>query len=712
MAQAAKVASRARTGPGKSLVIREYPLVRTRNIGIMAHIDAGKTTTTERILYYTGKSYKVGEVHEGTAQMDWMVQERERGITITSAATTCLWKDHWINIIDTPGHVDFTVEVERSLRVLDGAIAIFDAVAGVEPQSETVWRQADRYHVPRICFVNKMDRIGADFERTVRMIEERLHTVPLVVQLPWGVENSFTGVIDLIEMKGLRWAEGMGESWETVEIPQELRGPAEEWRHRLFEQLADHDPELMDKYVHEAEPSREELRRALRKATLEVTGTPVLCGSAFKNKAIQPLLDSVVAYLPSPVDVPAVRGIGPNGGEVIRNPSDEEPFSALAFKIMSDPYVGRLTYIRVYSGTLRTGAHVENSTKDRKERIGRILQMHANHREDKEAAFTGEIMAVVGLKHTTTGDTLCDPANPVILEAMTFPTPVVSVAIEPKTKADQDKLSNALAKLADEDPTFQVRFNDETGQTLISGMGELHLEVLVDRLTREFNVGANVGKPQVAYRETIRKAVHKVLARYIRQTGGRGQYGHVVIDLEPTGPGGGYEFVNKIVGGTIPREFIPAVDQGIQEAMESGVLAGYPMVDMRATLIDGSYHEVDSSEIAFKIAGQMALREAVRKADPVLLEPVMSFEVLTPEEFMGEVLGDVTARRGRIEHIDERAGMRAVRVLVPLAELFGYATDLRSRTQGRASHTPMQLHAYQEIPSQIAREIVAKVRGE
>jgi len=712
MAQAAKVASRARTGPGKSLVIREYPLVRTRNIGIMAHIDAGKTTTTERILYYTGKSYKVGEVHEGTAQMDWMVQERERGITITSAATTCLWKDHWINIIDTPGHVDFTVEVERSLRVLDGAIAIFDAVAGVEPQSETVWRQADRYHVPRICFVNKMDRVGADFERTVRMIEERLHTVPLVVQLPWGVENSFTGVIDLIEMKGLRWAEGMGESWETVEIPQELRGPAEEWRHRLFEQLADHDPELMDKYVHEAEPSREELRRALRKATLEVTGTPVLCGSAFKNKAIQPLLDSVVAYLPSPVDVPPVRGIGPNGEEVIRNPSDEEPFSALAFKIMSDPYVGRLTYIRVYSGTLRTGAHVENSTKDRKERIGRILQMHANHREDKEAAFTGEIMAVVGLKHTTTGDTLCDPANPVILEAMTFPTPVVSVAIEPKTKADQDKLSNALAKLADEDPTFQVRFNDETGQTLISGMGELHLEVLVDRLTREFNVGANVGKPQVAYRETIRKAVHKVLARYIRQTGGRGQYGHVVIDLEPTGPGGGYEFVNKIVGGTIPREFIPAVDQGIQEAMESGVLAGYPMVDMRATLIDGSYHEVDSSEIAFKIAGQMALREAVRKADPVLLEPVMSFEVLTPEEFMGEVLGDVTARRGRIEHIDERAGMRAVRVLVPLAELFGYATDLRSRTQGRASHTPMQLHAYQEIPSQIAREIVAKVRGE
>ncbi|HEV8420543.1 MAG TPA: elongation factor G [Actinomycetota bacterium] len=712
MAQAAKEAGRAQAGPGKSLVIREYPLVRTRNIGIMAHIDAGKTTTTERILYYTGKSYKVGEVHEGTAQMDWMVQERERGITITSAATTCLWKDHWINIIDTPGHVDFTVEVERSLRVLDGAIAIFDAVAGVEPQSETVWRQADRYHVPRISFVNKMDRVGADFERTVRMIEERLHAVPLVVQLPWGVESSFVGVVDLIEMKGLKWAEGMGESWETVEIPQDLQASAAEWRHRLFEQLADHDPELMQKYVHEEEPTADELRRAVRRATLAVEGTPVLCGSAFKNKAIQPLLDAVVAYLPSPVNVPPVRGIGPNGEEVIRNHSDEEPFSALAFKIMSDPYVGRLTYIRVYSGMVRTGAHVENSTKDRKERIGRILQMHANHREDKDAAFTGEIMAVVGLKHTTTGDTLCDPANPVILEAMTFPTPVVSVAIEPKTKADQDKLSNALAKLADEDPTFQVRFDDETGQTLISGMGELHLEVLVDRLTREFNVGANVGKPQVAYRETIRKPVHKVEAKYIRQTGGRGQYGHVVIDLEPTGPGGGYEFVNKIVGGTIPREFIPSVDQGIQEALESGVLAGYPMVDIRATLIDGSYHEVDSSEIAFKIAGQMALREAVRKADPVLLEPVMSFEVLTPEEFMGEVLGDLTARRGRIEHIDERSGLRAVRVLVPLAELFGYATDLRSRTQGRASHTPMQLHTYQEVPSQISREIVAKVRGE
>jgi elongation factor G len=714
MAQVTKeTAGRTPGGAGKALVIREYPLVRTRNIGIMAHIDAGKTTTTERILYYTGKSYKVGEVHEGTAQMDWMVQERERGITITSAATTCMWKNHWINIIDTPGHVDFTVEVERSLRVLDGAIAVFDAVAGVEPQSETVWRQADRYHVPRICFVNKMDRVGADFGRTVQMIQERLHAVPLVVQLPWGVESSFVGVVDLIEMKALRWSEGMGEEWETVEIPAALLPQAQEWRHRLFEQLADHDEALFEKYVHGQEPAEVELGRAVRKATLEAMGTPVLCGSAFKNKAIQPLLDAVVAYLPSPVDVPPVVGIAPKTHEeVVRAASDEEPFSALAFKIMSDAYVGRLTYLRVYSGTLRTGAHVENSSKDRKERVGRILQMHANHREDMDAAFTGDIVAVVGLKHTTTGDTLCDPANPVILESMTFPIPVVSVAIEPKTKADQDKLTNALAKLADEDPTFIVRFNDETGQTLISGMGELHLEILVDRLTREFNVGANVGKPQVAYRETIRKPVHKVVARYIRQTGGHGQYGHVVIDLEPTGPGGGYEFVNKVVGGNIPREYIPAVDDGIQDAMESGVLAGYPVVDIRATLIDGSYHEVDSSEIAFKIAGQMAFRDAARKADPVLLEPVMSFEIIVPEEFMGEVLGDVTARRGRIEHIDERSGMRAIRVLVPLAELFGYATDLRSRTQGRASHTPMQLHAYQEVPVQISKEIVARVRGE
>ncbi len=712
MAQAAKDVRRAPGQAGKGLLIREYPLARTRNIGIMAHIDAGKTTTTERILYYTGKSYKVGEVHEGTAQMDWMVQERERGITITSAATTTFWKDHWINIIDTPGHVDFTVEVERSLRVLDGAVAVFDAVAGVEPQSETVWRQADRYHVPRICFVNKMDRTGADFDRTVQMIEDRLHAVPLVVQLPWGSEGEFSGVLDLIEMKGLHWTEAMGESWETVEIPAELRERAEEWRHRLYEQLADVDEHLLEKYVHGEEPTAEELRHALRAATLQAAGTPVLCGSAFKNKAIQPLLDAVIQFLPSPLDVPPMHGEDAGGNQVEREPSDSAPFSALAFKIMSDPYVGRLTYVRVYSGTLRAGSHVENSTRDRKERVGRILQMHANHREDKEAAFTGDIVAIVGLKHTTTGDTLADPADPVVLESMTFPTPVVSVAIEPKTKADQDKLTLALAKLADEDPTFLVKFNEETGQTLISGMGELHLEILVDRLTREFNVGANVGKPQVAYRETIRHPVHKVVARYIRQTGGRGQYGHVVIDLEPTGPGGGYEFVNKIVGGVIPREYIPAVDEGIQDSMESGVLAGYPVVDVRATLTDGTYHDVDSSEIAFKIAGQMAFRDASRKADPVLLEPIMEFDVLTPEEFMGDVLGDVTSRRGRIEQIEERTGVRAIRVQVPLAELFGYATDLRSKTQGRASHTPMQLSSYQEVPAQISKEIVARVRGE
>ncbi|HEX9716505.1 MAG TPA: elongation factor G [Actinomycetota bacterium] len=693
-------------------MLREYPLARTRNIGIMAHIDAGKTTTTERILYYTGKAYKIGEVHEGTAQMDWMVQERERGITITSAATTTHWKGHWINIIDTPGHVDFTVEVERSLRVLDGAIAVFDAVAGVEPQTETVWRQADRYRVPRICFVNKMDRTGADFGRTVQMMVDRLHANPLVIQLPLGSEAHFEGVIDLVEMKAHRWTSEMGEEWETSDIPAEELERARQAHHELFEKLADHDEALMDKFVHEDEPEVEELRRAIRRTTLSGEGVPVLCGSAFKNKAIQPLLDAVVVYLPSPVEVPPVEGHTLSGEPVQRKPDDNEPFSGLAFKIMSDPYVGRLTYLRVYSGVVRAGAHVHNSTKDRKERVGRILQMHANHREDKEAAFTGDIVAVVGLKHSTTGDTLCHPANPIVLESIAFPTPVISVAVEPKTKADQDKLGNALGKLADEDPTFVVKYDDETGQTIISGMGELHLEILVDRLTREFNVGANVGKPQVAYRETIRKAVHKVQGRFIRQTGGRGQYGDVSIHLEPTGQGGGYEFVNKIVGGAIPREYIPSVDHGIQEACESGVLAGYPLVDVRATLADGSYHEVDSSEIAFKIAGSMALKEAARRADPVLLEPVMEFEVVTPEAFMGEVMGDVTARRGRIERIDDRGGMKAIRLRVPLAELFGYATELRSRTQGRASHTPMQLHAYMEVPAQISKEIVARVRGE
>jgi elongation factor G len=697
---------------GKGLDIREYPLARTRNIGIMAHIDAGKTTTTERILYYTGKAYKIGEVHEGTAQMDWMVQERERGITITSAATTCQWKGHWINIIDTPGHVDFTVEVERSLRVLDGAVAVFDSVAGVEPQTETVWRQADRYRVPRICFINKMDRTGADFGRTVEMIVDRLNANPFVLQLPWGAEADFRGVIDLVEMKGHSWEGEMGEQWKDTEIPEDLRGAADAARHDLFEKLADHDESLMEKFVHEEEPTVEELRRAIRRATLAGEGVPVLVGSAFKNKGVQPLLDAIVHYLPSPLDVSPVEGTTPAGDTVVRAPSDEEPFSALAFKIMSDPYVGRLTYLRVYSGVLRAGSHVVDSTKDRKERIGRILQMHANHREDKDAAYTGDIVAVVGLKHATTGDTICDPDRPVILETITFPTPVISVAVEPKTKADQDKLGNGLAKLADEDPTFVVKYDDETGQTVISGMGELHLDILVDRLKREFSVDANVGKPQVAYRETIRREAHKVEARFVRQTGGRGQFGHVVIDLEPTGPGGGYEFINKIVGGKIPREYIPAVDQGIQEALDNGVLAGYPMVDVRATLMDGSYHEVDSSEMAFKIAGSMAVKEAARRADPALLEPVMEFEVTTPEEFMGDVMGDVTARRGRIERIDDRGGQKAILTLVPLAELFGYATELRSRTQGRAAHSPMQLHAYNEVPPQIAKEIVARVTGE
>jgi elongation factor G len=711
MAEAAEQV-RGQTGGRQGLAIREYPLSRTRNIGIMAHIDAGKTTTTERVLYYTGKTYKLGEVHEGTAQMDWMVQEQERGITITSAATTCQWKGHWINIIDTPGHVDFTVEVERSLRVLDGAVAIFDGVAGVEPQSETVWRQADRYQIPRISFVNKMDRVGADFERCVGMIEDRLHAKPLVVQLPWGTEDSFIGILDLVEMEGLRWTTEMGEEWETTEIPEELKATAEDWRHRLYEQLADHDESLMEKYVHGEEPTAAELRRALRAATLASDGTPVLCGSAFKNKGIQPLLDAVIDYLPSPEEVPAIEGFRPGAREQItREPSDDEPFAALAFKIMSDPYVGKLTYFRVYSGLVRAGAHVQNATKDRKERIGRLLQMHANHREDKEAVFTGDIVAAVGLKHTTTGDTLSAPSDPIVLEAMSFPVPVISVAIEPKTKADQDKLTTALAKLAEEDPTFQVKFDDETAQTIISGMGELHLEVLTDRLTREWNVSANVGKPQVAYRETIRQPVQKVEARHVKQTGGRGQYAHVVIELEPTGPGGGYEFINKVTGGDIPREFIPSVDQGIQEAMETGVLAGYPLVDVRATLVGGSSHEVDSSELAFKIAGQIVLREAAKRAKPALLEPIMQVEVVTPEVNMGDVISDITARRGKIERMDQRGKDQVIRAHVPLSEMFGYATELRSRTQGRATYT-MQFDSYQEVPEQIAQQLVAKVRGE
>ena len=691
---------------------REFPLAKTRNIGIMAHIDAGKTTTTERILYYTGRNYKIGEVHEGAATMDWMVQEQERGITITSAATTCRWRDVWINIIDTPGHVDFTVEVERSLRVLDGAVAVFDAVAGVEPQTETVWRQANKYNVPRICFVNKMDRVGADFERTVQMIRDRLDATPAVVQLPIGSEGGFRGVVDLLTERALVWEEGMGEKWSEEDTPDAMRADVEDARHQLVDVLSNYDDTIMEKFLAEEPIMAEDLRRALRTATLANEVVPVLCGSAFKNKGVQPMLDAVVDYLPSPLDLPPTTGILPGKDEVVERPAaDDAPFAALAFKIMSDPYVGKLTYLRVYSGTLRKGGSVVNTTKDRKERIGRLLQMHANHREDKDAIFAGDIVAAVGLKQTTTGDTLSDPDHPVVLEALEFPEPVIHVAVEPKTKADQDKLGKALFALSEEDPTFRVRTDEETGQTVISGMGELHLEVLVDRMLREFNVDANVGKPQVAYRETIRKPVQKVEERYVRQTGGRGQYGHVVIDLEPTGPGGGYEFVDKITGGVIPKEYIPSVDAGIQEALTSGVLAGYPTVDVRVTLTFGSYHDVDSSEMAFKIAGSIAVKKAARLASPVLLEPVMAVEVVTPEEYMGDVIGDLSSRRGRIEGMEQRGNSHVVRAQVPLADMFGYATDLRSRTQGRATYT-MQFHAYNEVPDSIAKEIVARARGE
>ena len=693
-------------------LIREVPLSRVRNIGIMAHIDAGKTTTTERILYYTGRTYKIGEVHEGAAVMDWMVQEQERGITITSAATTCKWRDTWINIIDTPGHVDFTVEVERSLRVLDGAVAVFDAVAGVEPQTETVWRQANKYNVPRMCFVNKMDRVGADFLRCVDMIKDRLEATVALVQLPIGAEGDFRGIVDLLHMRALIWEDGMGETFETTEIPTELKADAEHWRHELIDVASRFDETVLEKYVGEEEITAEDLRRAIRAATLSGEIVPVLNGSAFKNKAVQPLLDAVVDYLPSPVDVPPIRGIAVASGEPDeRPPDDNAPFAALAFKIMSDPYVGKLTYFRVYSGKLGAGSQVLNATKDRKERVGRILQMHANHREDKDGVFAGDIVAAVGLKHTSTGDTLCDPSHPIVLERMEFPEPVISVAIEPKTKADQDKLGKALGALSEEDPTFQVRTDDETGQTIISGMGELHLDVLVDRMTREFSVAANVGKPQVAYRETITVPVEKIEERYIRQTGGRGQYGHVVISLEPTGPGGGYEFVDKITGGVIPREYIPAVDAGIQEAMEGGILAGYPLVDVRAILTYGSYHDVDSSEMAFKIAGSLAYKKAAKLAKPVLLEPIMEVEVVTPEDYMGDVIGDLSSRRGRVEGMEQRGSTHVVRAQVPLAEMFGYATDLRSRTQGRATYT-MQFDSYQQVPESIATEIIARVRGE
>jgi elongation factor G len=691
---------------------REYPLEKTRNIGIMAHIDAGKTTTTERILYYTGRIHRMGEVHEGSATMDFLPQERERGITITSAATTCFWRGHRINIIDTPGHVDFTVEVERSLRVLDGAIALFCAVGGVEPQSETVWRQANKYRVPRIAFVNKMDRVGADFFNVVNMIRERLGANPVPIQLPMGQGELFTGIIDLIKMKAVVYKEEtLGATWEEFDIPKELVDMAVEYRTKMLESVSEFDDTLLVKYLDGEEISEDEIKSAIRKAALEFKIVPVLCGSAFKNKGIQRLLDAVVDYLPSPLDINNGQVIGHHpfkDDKVVRQVSDDEKFTALAFKIMTDPYVGKLTFIRVYSGTLKSGSYVYNSTQGKKERVGRILRMHANHREDVEEAYAGDIVALVGLRNTKTGDTLCSEDDPILLERMEFPEPVISVAIEPKTKADQDKLGEALSKLMDEDPTFRVTVDEETGQTLISGMGELHLEIIVDRLRREFRVEANIGKPQVAYKETIRKKA-RAEGKFIRQTGGRGQYGHVWIEIEPN-RGKGYEFIDAIVGGVIPKEFIPAVDQGIREAMQNGIIAGYPVVDVKVTLFDGSYHEVDSSDLAFKIAASIAFKEAAKQAEPVLLEPIMEVEVVTPDEYLGDVIGDLNSRRGRIEGINMRKDGQVVKALVPLAEMFGYATRLRSITQGRAIYT-MQFHHYEEVPQQIADMIIEKVKG-
>jgi elongation factor G len=679
----------------------------------MAHIDAGKTTTTERILFYTGRTHRIGEVHEGTATMDWMAQEQERGITITSAATTCFWKDIRINIIDTPGHVDFTAEVERSLRVLDGACAVFDAVHGVEPQSETVWRQADKYGVPRICFINKIDKMGADFEHAVDTIRKRLNAKPVAIQLPIGQEDKFKGVIDLMAMKAIIWKdETMGAEYVVEEIPEELKKKAQAYHQILVETVVENDDqdELMHKYI-EGEPINEaELKAALRRATLKMKVFPVICGSAFKNKGVQPLLDAVIDYLPSPLDVPPVKGIDPNTGKEVERPADDQaPFSALAFKIMTDPFVGQLTFIRVYSGHLKQGDSVYISGRSRSERIGRLLKMHANKREDITEIYAGDICACVGLKNITTGDTICDENHPVVLESIEFPAPVIAVAVEPKTKSDQEKMGIALSKLAQEDPTFKVSTDHDSGQTIIEGMGELHLEIIVDRMMREFNVQANVGKPQVAYRETIRKQ-SQAEGKYIRQTGGSGQYGHVRIRLEPNEPGKGYEFVNEVVGGVIPKEFIKPVDQGIKEAMEGGVLAGYEMVDVKATLYDGSYHDVDSNEMAFKIAGSMAFKEAARKASPVLLEPVMSVEVVVPEEYMGTIIGDLSSRRGRIEGIEHRAGSQVIKAMVPLAEMFGYATNMRSNTQGRATFS-MHFSRYEEAPRAVAEEIVAKVQG-
>lgn len=689
---------------------REYLLEKIRNIGIMAHIDAGKTTTSERILFYTGKVHRLGEVHDGAATMDWMVQEQERGITITSAATTCFWREHQINLIDTPGHVDFTVEVERSLRVLDGAIAVFCSVGGVEPQSETVWRQADKYGVPRIAYINKMDRVGADFFRGVQMIADRLKANPVPLQLPIGAEDQFRGVVDLITKKAIVYTDDLGTKSELAEIPEDMVELVEEYREKLLEAVADANEELMIKYLEGEELTVEEIKRGIRRATIEVKMIPVLCGSSFKNKGVQPLLDAVVDYLPSPLDIPAVKGIEvDSGAEVHREASDDEPFSALAFKILTDPYVGKLAFFRVYSGTLESGSYVYNSTKGKKERIGRLLLMHANHRQEVSRVSAGEIAAAVGLKFTATGDTLCDDKEPILLESMEFPEPVIDVAIEPKTRADQDKLGLALAKLSEEDPTFKAHTDPETGQTIISGMGELHLEIIVDRLLREFHVDANIGRPQVAYRETI-QASAKAEGRFVRQSGGRGQYGHVWLELEPLERGAGFEFVNKIVGGVVPKEYIPAVEQGVKEAMQVGVVAGYPMMDVRVTLYDGSYHEVDSSEMAFKVAGSMGFKAGAAKAQPVLLEPIMKVEVTVPEEYMGDVIGDINARRGRIEGMEPRYGVQVIRGYVPLAEMFGYATDLRSNTQGRGNYV-MQFDHYEVVPKNIADEIIAKRQG-
>ena len=694
---------------------RKYSLEKTRNIGIMAHIDAGKTTTTERILYYTGRTYKIGEVHEGAATMDWMEQEQERGITITSAATTCEWRDHRINIIDTPGHVDFTVEVERSLRVLDGAIALFDSVAGVEPQSETVWRQADKYHVPRIAFINKMDRIGADFDMSIRTMIDRLGAHPVPVQLPIGAEADLRGIIDLIGMKAIIYKDELGKEFDVVEIPEEYADAANAAREHLVEEVSHYDDELVELILEDAEIPDEKLKAAIRKATLELKLTPVLCGSAFKNKGVQPLLDAVLDYLPSPLDVPPMYGLEEVRGqdeprEVVRPADDSAPFAALAFKIMADPFVGKLTYFRVYSGKLSAGGRVLNVSTGRTERVGRILMMHANDREEVDEVYAGDIAAGVGIKQIVTGDTLAAPDAPIKLETITFPEPVIKVAVEPKTKADQEKMSVALGRLAEEDPTFQVATNEETGQTEISGMGELHLEILVDRMKREFNVEANVGRPQVSYRETIRGTAQKIEGRFVRQTGGSGQYGIVYIDIEPA-PGEGFDFVSKIRGGSVPTEFIPAVEKGVEEALQTGVRAGYPMVDIRVTLVDGKYHDTDSSEIAFKIAGSLAFKEAAKRAKPVLLEPIFKVEVVTPEEFLGDVIGDLSRRRGRLEGQERRGNALAVTAYVPLSEMFGYVTDLRSNTQGRATST-MQFERYDEVPPNIAEQIVGDRAGE